>query len=112
MIPLGALSPRMVRETYLRGINLGAAWHGTGGDSAIMSLLMLEISRAETIMGIHFLRYRILTWPEAGLVEGTDFDRLGLLVPYRKPEPAQEFYPLTLHFHDVQAITRIRLYEG
>jgi len=112
MIPIGTLTPAAVRDIYLRGINLGASWTGAGGDAAISALLNLEVSRAEALMGIHFRRWRVLTLPAAGLVQGQDYDQLGLLVPYTAPEPDQEFYALTLHWHDVQAVTRVRLFEG
>jgi len=112
VIPIAALSPRFVVDNYLRGINLGSAWSGAEGEAAIMQMLLLEVERAQAIMGIHFIRTRIMTWPESTLVQGTDYDKKGLLVPYTPPQPGQQFYGLTLHYHDVQAITRVRLYEG
>jgi hypothetical protein len=112
MIPVGMLTPSTVRNTYLRGITLGAAWAGSAGDMAIASLLALQISRAETLMGIHFHRYRIATLPDPTAVPGTDYDRQALPIPYTPVPPGMLYYPLTLHWHDVQAITRVRLFEG
>lgn len=112
MIPFATLSPSTVRDLYLRGINLGIAWSGSSGDAAINAMLVNEVSRAEAIMGIHFHRWRVVTLPEAGLVAGEDYDQLGMLIPYEAPPPGQDFYALTLHWHDVQAVTRVRLYEG
>jgi len=106
------LTPRAVRDLYLRGINLGAAWSGSAGDAAMALLMEIEISKVETLMGIHFRRYRILTLPETTLVAGTDYDRVALPIPYSLPLPAAQWYQLTLHFHDVQAVTRVRLYHG
>src|SRR5262245_4811295 len=109
---IGALTPRLVRDTYLRGIDLGAAWQGSGGDAAIMTLLGVQVSHAEAIMNIHFVRTRVLTAPDATMEPGTDYDLLGALIPYSRPEPGETHYHLTLRYHDVQAVTRVRLWEG
>jgi len=109
---IAALTPQLVRDTYLRGIDLGAAWRGAGGDAAIMMLLGVQVSHAEAIMGIHFARTRVMTAPDGTMTPGTDYDLLGALIPYERPTPDMTHYHLTLRYHDVQAVTRVRLWEG
>jgi hypothetical protein len=108
----GTLTPRTVRDTYLRGFDLGAAWEGPGGDMAIATLLDAQVAHAEALMGIHWRRWRIATYPDATAVAGTDYDQLGNLIPYTAPLPDQQYHSLILRYHDVQAVTRVRLFEG
>ena len=112
MILVGTLSAQAVRNTYLRGIDLGVAWTGPGGDAALNALLLTELSRAEELMNIHWPRWRIAAPPDAGTVLGTDYDVAHTSVPYAPAREGEDFYRVTLWHHDVQAITRIRLWTG
>jgi hypothetical protein len=109
MIVTGGLTAQDIRDTYLLGIHLGSAWTGPSGDAAIERLLALQIAQAERILGIHLRRWRVITLPEAALLPVTDYDVLGLPIPYVPPIPGQTVYRLTLHEHDIQAVTRLRL---
>lgn len=112
MILVGTLSAQAVRSTYLRGIDLGAAWQGSGGDQAIDALLLTELARAEELMQIHWQRWRVAAPPETGAVAGTDYDTAHAGIPYVRPREGEDFYRVTLWHHDVQAIARIRLFLG
>ena len=112
MMPLGLLSASFVRSNYLNGIALGGAWSGAAGDAAISALLALQISRAESMMGIHFRRWRVVTFPATGMVLGTDYDLAQPILPFFQPVPSQTHYVLTLHYHDVQAVTKLQLFQG
>jgi len=109
---VGTLSPRTVRDTYLRGIDLGTAWQGPSADAAISALLMVEVSRAEALMNIHFHRVQIVTAPDDLAVLGQDYQQLAPLIPYAPPAADATAYELTLHYHDVQAVTQVRVYVG
>jgi hypothetical protein len=109
MLP-GTLSADHVRETYLRGIVLGSAWYGPSADAAIEALLAQQLALAEARMSIQWQRWRVVTDPEAGLVEGQDYDIAGRLLPYMPPVPPEApAYRLIPGYTDVQAVTRVRL---
>jgi hypothetical protein len=112
MILVGTLSAQAVRNTYLRGLDLGAAWQGPGGDQALDALLLAELARAEELMAIHWQRWRVSAPPEAGDVAGTHYDSAHSGIPYVPPREGEAFYRVTLWHHDVQAIARLRLYTG
>jgi hypothetical protein len=112
VILVGQLSAQAVRQTYLRGIDLGLAWTGPGGDAALNALLLTELSRAEELMNIHWPRWRIAAPPDTSAVAGTDYDVAHTVIPYAAPRETEEFYRVTLWHHDVQAITRVRLLVG
>lgn len=112
MIPLAPLTPRTVRETYLRGLDLGAAWVGPGGDRAIAALLDVELAEAEALMAMHWRRWRVATAPDPSAVPGTDYDQLGSLIPFTLPPVDADYHSITLRYHDVQAVTRVRLWTG
>jgi hypothetical protein len=109
---LGTLSPQLVRSTYLRGIDLGAAWQGPSADAAITQLLLIEVARAESLMNIHFQRWRVATLPDPTAVLGQDYDVLGQPMPYTPITAPETLYRLQLTHHDVHAITRARLFLG
>jgi hypothetical protein len=109
---LGALTPQLVRGTYLRGIDLGAAWSGPSADAAIATLLLIEVARAEALMNIHFRRWRVATLPADAAVLGTDYDVLGQPLPFTPLPPPETLYHLKLTHHDVHAVTRVRLFLG
>jgi hypothetical protein len=104
----GALTVENLRATYLRGINLGDAWHGPGADAALAQMLDVHLARAESLMNIQFRPAVVATAPEPGQA----YDVLGPLLPYVPPTPEQTLYLLRLGYHDVQALTRVRLYRG
>jgi hypothetical protein len=112
MILVGTLSAQAVRNTYLRGIDLGTAWQGPGGDQAIDALLLTELTRAEELMNIHWQRWRVSAPPESTAVAGTDYDTAHAGIPYALPREGEDFYRVTLWHHDVQAIARVRLWTG
>jgi len=111
-IALGGLTAQIVLQTYLRGIDLGAAWQSPSGVAAIQQLLAAQVSHAEAIMGIHFRRWRVATAPEVGATPGVDFDLLDQVRPYVRPEVDQVDYAVSLMRHDVHAITQVRLWNG
>jgi hypothetical protein len=112
MILVGTLSAQAVRNTYLRGIDLGTSWQGPGGDQAIDALLLTELTRAEELMNIHWQRWRVAAPPEPDAVAGTDYDTAHAGIPYVLPREGEDFYRVTLWHHDVQAIARVRLWTG
>jgi hypothetical protein len=112
MILVGSLSAQAVRQKYLRGLDLGAAWQGPGGDQALDALLMTELARAEELMAIHWQRWRVAAPPESTAVAGTDYDTAHAGIPYVLPREGEDFYRVTLWHHDVQAIARVRLWTG
>jgi hypothetical protein len=112
MILVGTLSAQAVRSTYLRGIDLGAAWQGSGGDQAMDALLLAELTRAEELMNVHWQRWRVSAPPDPGAVAVTDYDTAHAGIPYALPLEGEDFYRVTLWHHDVQAIARLRLLTG
>ena len=111
MLP-APLTPQYVRQTYLRGIDLGSAFQGAGGDAAIATHLDVEVSRAEALMNIQFRPWRVMTAPEPTYVLGRDFDTFGAPIPYVAPVINETDYHVKLGTHDVQIIARVRLYTG
>jgi hypothetical protein len=109
---VGSLSAQAVRNTYLRGIDLGDAWQGPGGDAALNTLLMTELARAEELMSIHWQRWRVAAPPDAGTAAGADYDVPHVAVPYALPRETEDFYRVHVWHHDVQAIARLRLWTG
>lgn len=112
MILVGTLSAQALRSTYLRGLDLGAAWQGPGADAALNTLLMTELRRAEELMNIHWPQWRVAAPPDAGMTLGTNYDVPHAPVPYAPPQEGEDFYRVPLWHHDIQAITRLRLWVG
>jgi hypothetical protein len=108
----GALTVQNLRQTYLRGIDLGASWYGPGADAALAQLLDVQLSRAEALMAIQFRPFRVATQPEATWEAGRDYDLLGAPVPYVVPEPTATVHAVRLAYHDVQALARVRVFQG
>jgi hypothetical protein len=109
----GTLSAQHLRDTYLRGITLGSAWHGPSADAALETLLAQQLALAEARMAIQWKQWRVVTHPEATLVEGQDYDITGDLIPYVPPEPPEApYYRLIPGYTDVQAVRRVRLWRG
>lgn len=109
---MSMISATAVRQTYLRGMDLGAAWTGSGGDAAIQQLLEVRLSQAEALMNIQFRRWRVATFPDPSLVAGQDYDILGTSITYIPPDPAETDYALRLGHHDVQAVTQLRFFAS
>lgn len=112
IMPPSSLSPLTLRQVYLRGIDLGPAWHGPSADAALSQLLDFQLSQAETLMNIHFRAWRVLTVPDASQVLGLDFEIPGAVLPFVPLKDGETQYSVALGYHDVQAITQVRLYEG
>lgn len=108
----GTLTPALVRDVYLRGIDLGSAWTGPSADAALGHLLQAQIAHAEALMNIHFRRWQVVMLPETTALPGTDYDVLAPPLAYQALLPGEPCYRLGLAHHDVQAITRVRLYRG
>ena len=109
---VGVLSATALRDTYLRGIDLGAAWSGPSAEAAMDRLIDGQLALAETRMGIHWPRSRIMTAPDPTLVEGQDYDAAAPLIPYVPPRPDATTYDLPLYYHDVQSIARVAIFQG
>lgn len=109
---LGALNAQYVRQTYLRGIDLGAAWQGPGATAAMERLLETQMALAERLLGVWFCRRRILTMPDTGQMLGRDYEIVGVSMPYVALVPGTETYALTLPFPQVQTVQQVRLFEG
>jgi hypothetical protein len=108
----GALTVEQLRQTYLRGIDLGESWYGPGADAALAQLLDVQLSRAEAMMGIQFRPFRVATHPDPAWQPGRDYDLLGTAIPYVSPAPDQTIHAVSLGYHDVQSLARVRVFEG
>lgn len=106
------LTADLVRNTYLRGIDLGNAWTGPSADAAIMQLLAEQVAHAEALMNIHFRRWTVATLPDASAVPNQDYQVLGTPVPFVALQPEQTAYRLQLGHHDVHAVVQVRLFYG
>jgi len=109
---IGQLTPGVVRETYLRGMDLGAAWHGPAADRAIGRLIDIQREVLEGRTGVLFARRHVRTLPDPGLTVGEDFDEVGPLMPYGPPDDVTQQYTLILYWKHVQWLDQVRLYQG
>lgn len=109
---VGVLSATAMRDTYLRGIDLGTAWSGPSADAAMDRLIDGQLALAETRMGIHWPRSRIMTAPPSTMVEGQDYDAAAPMIPYTDPLPEAMTYDLPLYYHDVQVIASVKVFQG
>jgi hypothetical protein len=112
MIAVGVLSASTVRDTYLRGINLGGAWHGPSGDRALNALLFAELARAEELMGIHWNQWRVSADVNAYWLTSAAYDIGREVIPFQMPVEGQTSYGVLLWHHDVQVIQQARLWTG
>jgi hypothetical protein len=101
-----------VLDTYLRGVNLGVAWTGSGGGAAIDQLIRFYTEMAEARLGVALCRRRVLTYPDAGVTQGQGYEVLGYPFPYLPPLPGASVYALTLPYPQVQSVERVRVFEG
>jgi hypothetical protein len=109
---LASLSAHALRDTYLRGIDLGAAWVGAGADMAIERILATWLAQAERILGVSFCGTRVRMMPDAGQVLGVDYEREVDMVPYQPPTGTPPAYQLYVRFRHVQQVDRVRVFQG
>jgi hypothetical protein len=109
---LGTLDARYLRDTYLRGIDLGQAWQGPQGDAALERLLAFWQVAAERILGVSFCGTRVRVMPDATLKRGIDYEREVEPIPYMPPDGTPPSYRLYVRFRHVLTIDRVRLFQG
>lgn len=109
---VGTLTPAYLREQYLRGLTLGAAWDGAAGDAAMTGILQAIIEDVQYRLGIRFARQRILTYPDVDKVLGTDYEIQGEPLMYKPIVPGSVHYIIPLPFSHIQSIERVRLFVG
>jgi hypothetical protein len=109
---VGELTPTYVRETYLRGVDLGQAWSGAGADAALTVLIQTWIEAAQGKLGIQFRRQRVLTYPDADKVFGVDYEIQGEPLTYFRAQPGAQHFVIPLPFANVQSIERVRIFYG
>jgi hypothetical protein len=109
---VGTLDPYYLRQTCLRGIDLGNAWSGPNADAALVAILQSWIEAAQGKLGIQFARQRVRTYPDAGLVLGTDYEIQGEPLTYFAVPPGGTHFVIPLPFANVQSIERVRLFAG
>jgi len=109
---IGTLTPQYLRNVYLRGIDLGAAWSGPGAEDALTQILQGVIETAQGKLGIQFQTQRVKTYPDAGLVLGVDYEIEGEPLHWFLSPPAAQHFTIPLPFANVQSIERVRLFYG
>jgi hypothetical protein len=108
MSTVGPLDHTYVRQTILRGIDLGPAWQGTSADLAIDQLLRGQLEWLQGEIGVRFCHERVLTYPDAGMVLGTDYEIEGDPLPAPGPLAGEPYVSLVLPFTNVASIQRLR----
>jgi hypothetical protein len=109
---VGELTPQYLRDIYFRGMDLGVAWQGPSADAAMAMLIQNWIEVAQGKLGIQFARQRVKTYPDAGLVLGTDYEIQGEPLTYFQASPGQQHFVIPLPFANIQSIERVRLFYG
>jgi hypothetical protein len=109
---VGTLNQQYLRTTYLRGIDLGEAWHGPSADAALDSLLASILDEAQGKIGVRFRTERVRTYPDPGLVLGVDYEIEGEPLTYFQPALTGQHFIIPLPFAHIQSIERIRLFYG
>lgn len=109
---LSQLSAHNLRHTYLRGIQLGAAWQGPSADAALESILLTWLAFAESQMNVQFQAYRVVTAPPPTLVAGVDYDALAPLIAFVPLQGQETVYTVIPSYHDVQALMQVRLVQN
>lgn len=104
------LTPAHLRQNYLLGVNLGAAWAYPHGDAAMQTALNALIGDVQSVLGIRFQRQVVKTDPEPGLVQGADYDLVGERLPYYPAGAGNVFLLLPLPHSHVVSIERVRLF--
>lgn len=106
------LTPDYVRNNYLLGVTLGAAWENGAGDAAIQTAITALVNEAQSKLGIRFMTQHILTYPDPGLVAGVDYDLVTDPLYYTEPPPDADTWVIPLPYANVQAVDRVRLFYG
>lgn len=109
---LGALNAQYLRDTYLRGIDLGAAWLGPSADLALERLLRTWLAVAERSLGVSLCGTRVRVMPDEAAIRGTDYEVEVEPLPYRAPEGTPPAYDLWVRFRHVRSIDRVRVFQG
>jgi hypothetical protein len=109
---LADLNSTYLRDTYLRGIDLGTAWMGTSGSAAMDALIEVYLVRMEQLLGIRFCLARVHTLPPSTQVVGREYDIEGALLPYRPLTGGMLTQTLYLPLPDVWSVDQVRLWEG
>src|SRR4029077_6023901 len=109
---VGTLNATYIRDTYLRGVTLGDAWHGPSADAAITSTVQALIEEAQGKLGIQFARQRVLTYPDPGLVLGVDYEIEGEPLTYHRTRWDIGHFVINLPFANIVSIERIRVFYG
>jgi hypothetical protein len=109
---VGTLNVTYIRDTYLRGVTLGDAWHGPSADAAITSTVQALIEEAQGKLGIQFARQRVLTYPDPGLVLGVDYEIEGEPLTYHRTRGGMGHFVINLPFANIISIERIRVFYG
>jgi hypothetical protein len=112
MLPTANLDHTYLRHTYLSGIDLGAGFQGSSADHVmdIMLVTLREIAQGQ--IGVRFCIERVLTYPDAGKVLGTDYEIQGEPLPSYAPGLGDSALSIVLPFSNVRSIERLRLYDG
>ena len=109
---IGTLSAQHLQQTYLRGVDLGAAWQGPSADAALETILWAWIEIAQGKLGVQFATQRVRTYPDPGLVLGTDYEIQGEPLTWFPLPPGMAHYAMPLPFAHIQSIERVRLFFG
>lgn len=109
---IGLLDAAWVRHNYLWGVDLGTAWAGPGGDTALTALLVTWTTIAEGKVGVQFARQRVLTYPDPDKVLGIDYEIQGEPLTWFPMTPAMAHFSIPLPFANIQSIQRVRLFFG
>jgi hypothetical protein len=109
---IGELNSAYLRNTYLRGIDLGTAWMGSAGSAAMDQLLTEFLILAEGFLGVQFCSRRVKTLPDTDVLLGRDYDIDGVVLPYVFPGFTTTHYAVYLPLPDVLSVERVRLWEG
>jgi hypothetical protein len=109
---LADLNSTYLRETYLRGIDLGTAWMGSAGSAAMDELIEAYLVRMEQLLGIRFCLARVHTLPPSAEVPGREYEIEGTLLPYQASPGGVLTQTLYLPLPDVWSVDQVRLWEG
>jgi hypothetical protein len=109
---LADLNSTYLRDTYLRGIDLGAAWMSTAGSAAMDELIEVYLVRMEQLLGVRFCLARVHTLPPSTQVAGRDYDITGAILPYQLFPGGVLTQTLYLPLPDVWSLEQVRLWEG
>jgi len=126
-MPVAALTPAWVVNTFLLGVPLGDAWQEPAtlpdgspnpnagqltpaGEAALTQVINGLIAEVQGKLGIRFERQRVVTDPDPGMVLGTDYELRGERLHYFRPTAGQGHFTLPLPYANVVSIERVRLF--